>query len=119
MCIDSATDSLKFGWFSTPPQLDAECLWMNVKDTRTLLGNYKNSCTAQTNSQMPTQENPVFVTENPVFITENPAFITENPAFIRGNFVFNADNPFFITGNPAFITRTLQITHLIFQEMNL
>ena len=43
MCIDSATDSLKFGWFSNPPQLDAECLWMNVKDTRTLLGNYKNS----------------------------------------------------------------------------
>ena len=43
MCIDSATDSLKFGWFSTPPQLDAECLWMNVKDTRTLLGNYKNT----------------------------------------------------------------------------
>ena len=40
MCIDSATDSLKFGWFSNPPQLDAECLWMNVKDTRTLLGNY-------------------------------------------------------------------------------
>jgi len=38
MCIDNATDSLKFGWFTNPPQLDAECLWMNVKDTRTLLG---------------------------------------------------------------------------------
>ena len=41
MCIDNSTDSLKFGWFSTPPELDAKCLWMNVKDTRTLLGNHK------------------------------------------------------------------------------
>ena len=41
MCIDNSTDSLKFGLFSAPPELDAKCLWMNVKDTRTLLGNHK------------------------------------------------------------------------------
>ena len=40
MCIDNVTEWLKFGWFSTPPSLNEDCLWMNVADTRTLLGMY-------------------------------------------------------------------------------
>ena len=38
MCIDNSTEWLKFGWFSSPPASNEGCLWMNVKDTRTLLG---------------------------------------------------------------------------------
>ena len=38
MCTDKTTSWLKFGWFSTFPSVDENCMWMNVAQTRNLLG---------------------------------------------------------------------------------
>ena len=38
MCVDNTTNWLKFGWFSTLPQITEKCHWMDVAETRSLLG---------------------------------------------------------------------------------
>ena len=37
-CSNNATNGLKFGWFSKTPNSTEDCLWMNVKELRDLIG---------------------------------------------------------------------------------
>jgi hypothetical protein len=38
MCLDNATSWAKFGWYTTPPQSTDQCLWMNLKSLREVIG---------------------------------------------------------------------------------